>query len=148
MNLQDYKYQSSGHSKFRLLFHVSFATKYRKSILNTDLESKFHLIFLNQCKLLGVELLDFAIDSDHVHLIIACTPTISISQFMSQLKSKATFTIRREFPEHHGVKNLWQTGYFIETISYKSVRNLNTYLRHHEADRQAEEVKYTELDEF
>lgn len=50
------------------------------------------------CAYKGVELIDGAVCSDHVHLSVSIPPKISISNFMGYLKGKSTLMIYDRHP--------------------------------------------------
>jgi putative transposase len=89
-------YATGSHSVFRLLYHVVLVTKFRKSII-----SKNRLAYL--CALLPrvaahykYRIVEVNGESDHIHFILECPPSTSVSNAVARIKSvSAKFFLNR-----------------------------------------------------
>jgi putative transposase len=81
------------------------------------------------CKCKDVDIVAGAVCIDHVHLIVAIPPKLSISSFMGYLKRKSTLMVYDRHSEMQSKwdKAFWARGYYVETIgnitdeAYKSI---------------------------
>jgi putative transposase len=69
-------YDRRPHSKYLILYHIIFVTKYRRKILNIiDIVSIFRQIELVS----NFKIVEIGVDTDHVHLLIQSVPDLSVS---------------------------------------------------------------------
>lgn len=90
------------------------------------------------CKNKNVEIIAGAVCIDHVHLSVAISPRISISNFMGYLKGKSTLMIYDRHPELQSKwdKAFWARGYYVETIDNITDEAVQKYIK-----EQAEESR-------
>lgn len=114
-------YKSKNHSKYSLKVHLVFVVKYRKKLLNPEID-----FFIKQKFLQIAERSDFEIelmesDKDHIHLLIDYEPKVSILQIVRRLKQESTIDLWRvhenELKKHFWKENtFWSDGYFACSI--------------------------------
>lgn len=124
-------YKSKNHSKYSLKVHIVFAVKYRKKIINKDIE------FFLKTKIKQIEARsDFRVelmeaDKDHIHLLIDYDPKVSILQIVRRLKQETTFElwkVHELYLRQHFWKErtFWSDGYFAcsigEGASYETIQ--------------------------
>lgn len=91
------------------------------------------------CKYKGVEILEGHMMPDHVHLMVAIPPKISVSAFMGYLKGKSSLMI---FEKHaqlkykYGNRKFWAEGYYVSTVGLNEA-TVRKYIREQEAHDQA-----------
>ena len=67
----------------------------------------------------GVEILDAECCPDHIHMLVAIPPHMSVSEYMGYLKSKSSLMI---FDRHanlkykYGNRHFWCRGYYVDTV--------------------------------
>ena len=124
-------YKSKNHSKYSLKAHIVFVVKYRKKLINKDID------FFLKTKLKQVEARsDFRIelmetDKDHIHLLVDYDPKVSILQIVRRLKQETTFElwkVHEDYLKKHFWKErtFWSDGYFVcsigEGASYDTIQ--------------------------
>ena len=67
------------HTVSFLTVYMTFSPKYRGKILVEDAVLALDGIIRKTCKDLGIEIIDMAVNSDHVHLFIKYPPKYSVS---------------------------------------------------------------------
>ena len=73
-------YKTKAHSKFSLLVHLVFATKYRyKWLADKYISDKVKNVIKGVCKSIGTEVVEIETDKDHLHLLISYYPNISLT---------------------------------------------------------------------
>jgi len=96
-------------------------------------------IFKRLCKYKGVEILEGHMMPDHVHMLVAIPPKISVSSFMGYLKGKSSLMI---FEKHaqlkykYGNRKFWAEGYYVSTVGLNEA-TVAKYIREQEAHDQA-----------
>jgi putative transposase len=82
--------KSQGRSKYLLLVHLIFVVKYRKKLLiryGNEVKQKM----LETSTRYQFEIDTIEVDQNHIHLLVAYEPRISISQIVSVLKGQTTY---------------------------------------------------------
>jgi putative transposase len=109
-------YNKNSHSSFLLQAHIIFVTKYRERKLTNTVLNKAEEIVARECAKIKAELIEFNGESDHIHMIISYSPSLSISELVQRLKSVTGRELKLYFPELNQVawrKNaLWSPSYF------------------------------------
>nr|WP_276509141.1 IS200/IS605 family transposase [Murimonas intestini] len=115
-----------------------FIPIYRKKLLYGKLRVDVREILSTLCKNKNVEIIAGAVCIDHVHLSVAISPRISISNFMGYLKGKSTLMIYDRHPELQSKwdKAFWARGYYVETIDNITDEAVQKYIK-----EQAEESR-------
>ena len=65
---------------FNINYHIVWSTKYRRKVLNTDIERRLKEILIDVGKQKGFEIAEIEVGmKDHVHVFVSAIPKISIS---------------------------------------------------------------------
>ncbi len=108
------KNYSLAHTKWMCKYHIVFTPKYRRKEIYNQVRKDLIEIFKRLCKYKGVEILEGHMMPDHVHMLVAIPPKISVSSFMGYLKGKSSLMI---FEKHaqlkykYGNRKFWAEGY-------------------------------------
>lgn len=90
-------YKTKAHSKFSLLVHLVFVTKYRyKWLLDKYISDKVKTLIEEVCKSIDTEIVEIETDKDHIHLLISYHPEISVTKLVHRLKQKVAYTLWKE----------------------------------------------------
>ena len=124
-------YDRSSHSKYLILYHIIFVTKYRHKILNL-INIKF--IFKNIEEESDFEILEMEVDIDHIHFLIKSKPRYSISQLIRRLKRNSTIRAWKYYNNilksyYWKEKTIWSDGYFVCTIGNVSKETIQKYIQ-------------------
>ena len=79
-----------------LLYHIVYATKGRAPLITNLLRMRLHEYFEGTVRGLGSIPIEINGVSDHVHLLVKLRPTISVSDFLSKLKSNSSGWEKRQ----------------------------------------------------
>jgi len=77
---------------------------------------------------LEINVLELAINPDHVHLLISAYPTIPVHKIMNRIKSGSSNILRGEFPELLKLPSLWTHSYHVSTIGTVSKETIEKYI--------------------
>jgi len=79
-----------------LLYHVVYGTKGRVPLITSDLKNRLHEYLGGIVNGLGCTPIEINGMAEHVHLLVKIRPTISVSEFLSKLKSSSSIWARRQ----------------------------------------------------
>ena len=140
--------KSLSHSKWRCKYHVVFAPKYRRQIIYGKIKADIGKILRELSERKGVEVLEAEACPDHIHMLVAIPPHMSVAQYMGYLKSKSSLMI---FDRHanlkykYGNRHFWCRGYYVDTVG-KYEGAIKEYIRNQLKDDIANDQ--TSLKEF
>jgi REP-associated tyrosine transposase len=123
-----------------LLYHIVYATKERTPLITNDLRPRLHEYLGGTVRGLGRVALDVNGVADHVHILAKLRPTISVSEFLSKLKSNSSGWAKRQT----GGRFRWQARYGAFTVSESQMDRVRWYIRNQERHHQ----KHSFEDEF
>lgn len=111
---------SLSHTSYRCKYHIVIVPKYRRLIIYNKLRKdivEILIMLINRKP--GVRLIEGHACPDHIHMLLEIPPKYAVSDFVGQLKSKATLMI---FDRHANQKykfrnrHFWAKEYFIDTV--------------------------------
>jgi putative transposase len=106
------KERRSRHTTTMLADHMVFTPKYRGRVLVGAVARECERLTREACWRAGADVLDLAVNVDHVHLFVRCPPELSPSKLAEKVKSNTSRELRKRFP--HLVswcpKGLWAPG--------------------------------------
>lgn len=120
------------HCVFNLHVHLVFVTKYRRKVFTKKSLQNLREIFEDVCHKIGVELIEFDGERDHVHLLVHSLPTQSISKLVNALKGASSRRVRKMSYERINKalwgKSLWSPSYFAGSCGGASIEVIRTYI--------------------
>lgn len=116
---------------YSLQYHIVWTTKYRKSVLISDIEADIKNYLLKTLESLDMDVIAMEVMPDHIHLLVNCKPQLRLSDAVKILKGN---TARWLFLNHPEVKkqlwggHLWNPSYFVATVSDRSLKQVTDYI--------------------
>ena len=104
------------HNVSRLMYHFVFPTKYRRVVIDEEVDKVIKETCIEISKRYEVEFLEIGTDKDHVHFLVQSVPNYSPTQIVKIIKS---ITAREVFAKCPEVKkklwggNFWSSGYYV-----------------------------------
>lgn len=112
------------------IYHVWFSTKERRPILDGEIGEDARISFAAIAKRTNIELLEFGLSVDHVHMLLGLSPDTSLSAVMHQLKGACSHDIFLKYPDIRlDTRALWQKGYGFRLLAPSEVGGLRYYIR-------------------
>ena len=111
--------KSLSHSKWRCKYHIVFAPKYRRQVIYKKIRVDIGKILRPLCERKKVEIIEAECCPNHIHMLVAIPPHLSVAGFMGYLKSKSSLMI---FDRHanlkykYGNRHFWCRGYYVDTV--------------------------------
>ena len=126
-----------------LHYHIIFSTKNREPWLNKEIETKVWSYLGGIARQNGLKPVKIGGVEDHVHLLIAMPPTLSLSETLKQIKGASSGWMKETFPNCRGFG--WQDGYGAFTVSKSQMSEVEDYIggqrEHHRIKSFAEEYR-------
>jgi putative transposase len=112
--------------------HVWFSTKYRRGVLVDEINAMVRSSVETVAKSIDVAILAFAMEIDHVHLVLAIPDDRTIPSTMHRLKGASAREVLRAFPELKtdlGAQSFWQKGYGVRRLMESELPTVIEYVR-------------------
>ena len=112
--------QKGWHCAYDAHYHIVFPVKYRKALLDQEVEKKLKEISIELCERYEFKIEQIGADLDHVHLLCSFHPKYGGGQIVRVFKSNTARELFRAFPK---LKRdlwggeFWSDGYFLATVS-------------------------------
>ena len=122
---------SLSHTKWNCKYHIVFCPKYRKQEIYGKIKEDVGKILRKLCEAKGVEIIEAEACPDHIHMLVAIPPHLSVAQFMGYLKGKSSLMI---FDRHanlkykYGNRHFWCRGYYVDTVG-RNEKKIAEYVR-------------------
>jgi putative transposase len=130
---------------FKNFIHLVFVTKYRRNVFTKNMLIKLKFIFKETCEQMNGELLEFNGEDDHVHLLVICPPTIALSNFVSKLKGKSSYLLRKEFWNQIKTKlwgkKFWSSSYCIVSCGETSLETVKRYIENQRKPQKEKHIR-------
>lgn len=113
------EYIHKSHNVTVLLYHLVFPAKYRRAVLDEQVDEVLREICLEIEKRYEVKFVEIGVDKDHVHFLVQSVSTYSLTKLVTLLKSLSAREVFKRCPQ---VKSklwggeFWSDGYFASTV--------------------------------
>lgn len=124
-------YLSRRHSVSKLVVHLIFTTKYRRKVFDGMMIQQIREAFESAAEKLEIEIMEMDGEADHVHVLIAYPPKLSISVLVNNLKSVSSRRVRILNTNLRKVSNsgvLWSRSYFACSAGGATIETLKAYV--------------------
>lgn len=107
------------HNVSLIMYHFVFVAKYRRLVINEEVDSLLRDVCVEISKRYEVRFLEIGVEGDQVHFLIQSVPKYSPGRIVSKVKS---ITAREIFLKSSSVKKrlwggeFWSDGYFVSTV--------------------------------
>ena len=122
---------SLSHTKWNCKYHIVFCPKYRRQEIYGKIKEDVGKILRKLCEAKGVEIIEAEACPDHIHMLVAIPPYLSVAQFRGYLKGKSSLMI---FDRHanlkykYGNRHFWCRGYYVDTVG-RNEKKIAEYVR-------------------
>ena len=132
MSKQDEATNTLAHTKWNCRYHIVFAPKYRRQVFFNEKRADMRDIIKTLCDWKGVEIIEGEICPDHVHLLLAIPPKLSVSSYMGYLKGKSSLMIFQKYGNMkfaYRNREFWCRGYYVDTVGKNeyAIKNYRHY---------------------
>ena len=113
------EYIHKRHNVTVLLYHLVFPAKYRRAVIDAQVDEVLRDVCLQIEDRYQVKFLEIGTDEDHLHFLVQSVPTYTVCKLVTIIKS---ITAREVFRLCPRVKKqlwggeFWSDGYFASTV--------------------------------
>lgn len=125
--------RKSSHVQYDLQYHLVWTTKYRYKVLNGRIAERTRELIRQSCKSMDITIIKGAISKDHVHILISCPPSLSISKIVQQVKGKSSRVLLQEYKDlkrRYWGQHLWASGYFCRSVGVITDKIIKEYIEY------------------
>ena len=108
-------YQHDRHSVHLIVYHLIFCPKRRRPVLVGLVQSRLKQIITEVITEHDWQLIELAIQPDHVHLFVRTTPSTLPSDIPRLIKGRSSRLLRKKFAHLRNLPTLWSPSYFLST---------------------------------
>jgi putative transposase len=88
------RWKNSKTSVYNMGYHLIWCPKYRRKVLVDEIEIRLKELILEKASLIDVEIIEFEVMPDHIHIFCKSNPTNSVHFIVQSLKD---MDIHQEF---------------------------------------------------
>ena len=137
------QYIHKSHNITVLLYHLVFPTKYRRVVIDDEVDKLIKEISLEIEKRYEIHFIEIGTDKDHVHFLVQTVPMVAVNRLVTIIKSitaKEVFRKKPELKKELWGSSLWTSGYYASTVGkHGNEEVIGRYIQ--EQGREAEYVQ-------
>lgn len=134
------KYNSNNNIVFSCKYHIVWSPKYRRKILEGDIDKRLKEIINEVSKEQNVEIIKMETDLDHIHILANIDPSFGVMKFIKTCKGRSSNILRNEFKELKSkLPTLWTNSCFIETVGTNSLEKVKEYIENQQTSQRDKE---------
>ena len=89
------------HSVYKLCYHLVVVTKYRRNVINKDINERLKQIAISIFeKAWKTRIVQIETECDHIHILFESSSQIQLSKLVNNFKTVSARLIRKEFKDH------------------------------------------------
>jgi putative transposase len=122
-------FKSNNNVVYSCKYHIIFCPKYRRKVLVQGVDVRFKEIVMTLAAEMGVDVLQFEVMPDHVHLLCGIDPQLGVHKFVKRLKGRSSRLLRQEFDWLRSrLPTLWTNSYFVATVGSAPLAVIKQYV--------------------
>lgn len=114
------KYRKAAHVTYDCRYHIIWITKYRRQVLNTEMQERITVLLQGIAKELYINIISIGTEADHVHLYCSIPHSQHLPYVVQLFKGRTSKVLRKEYATHlrkyYWKPLLWAVGYFVATV--------------------------------
>ena len=124
----DEKYIHEQHAVHHILYHIIFCPKRRKKVLVGPVHDRLNQMIEEVAQENGWQVVELAIQPDHVHLFIQSNPYTMPTDIARLIKGRSSHDLREEFAHLMKMPSLWTRSTFYSTAGFVSQETIQKYI--------------------
>lgn len=123
--------RKSSHVQYNIEYHIVWTTKYRYKVLDGKIALRVRELIRQSCNSMDVTIIKGSVGKEHIHLLVSCPPSLSVSRLVQQLKGKTARVLMLEYKElkkRYWGQHLWSVGYFCRSVGTVTENIIKEYI--------------------
>jgi len=107
------------HCAWQIHYHIVFRVKYRKALLNFEVQEIIKQTALGICERYAIEMEAIGCDKDHIHLLCGAHPKLApgrIVQIFKSITAREIYRRKAELKKELWGGEFWTDGYYVATV--------------------------------
>src|SRR5579884_3585359 len=122
----DYRHEL--HSVHLVVYHIVWCPKRRRNVLVGPVHDRLCRIIEEVAAEHDWQIIQLAIQPDHVHLFIRANPYTLPSDIPRLIKGRSSRDLREEFPNLRKLPSLWTRSFLLSTAENVSQETIQRYI--------------------
>ena len=122
------EYTRDEHRIHLIVYHLIWCTKRRKQVLVNNIKEECEQLIKEKCEQNAWQVLELAVQPDHVHLFVRAFPTIPAYDIIKECKGITSYVLRNKYKELKKIPCLWTKTYFASTAGNVSSEIIKKYI--------------------
>jgi len=123
------EYQRDEHRVHLIVYHLIWCPRRRRPVLVGKIAQDCERIIREKCNEHGWNILELAIQPDHIHLFVRVWPTDSAANVVKECKGVTARYLRKQYPDPlMKLPSLWTRSYFASTAGNVSSETIKRYI--------------------
>ena len=89
--------RKGAHTQYDIQYHIVWTTKYRYKILQEKIAMRIRELIRQGCEARKVTIIKGNVGRSHIHILVSCPSSISVSKLVQYLKGRSSKIIQEEF---------------------------------------------------
>ena len=143
----------TSHSVYKIRYHMVTAVKYRKALLNSEVEECIKETLKGISERHEIIIDEIGFDKNHIHIFCGAAPRLSPLRVISIIKSITAKKIFEKFPQLKKEQlwggEFWSDGKYIGTVGEAtSEKVIRKYIRNQSLDKKETDDRMKQLKLF
>lgn len=121
-------YQRDEHRVHLIVYHLVWTPKRRKAVLVNAVAADCRQLIEQKCTEHGWQIIELAVQPDHIHLFVRAWPTDSVAEVVKECKGVTSHELRLKYPQLRKLPSLWTRSYFAATAGNVSSQTIAAYI--------------------
>ena len=134
------------HTFHQLYYHFVWATYSRERLIDRAWRPQLLEILNDEVKIRKGWPIGHNAMPDHVHLLVRLPPTITVAEFIGEVKGATSFRVNRDLKPDFKLR--WQEGYGVLTLRKDEIEKVSRYIdnqeQHHAGGKLSELLEATD----
>ena len=122
------EYHRDEHRVHLIVYHLIWCPKRRKAVLGGEIATECRALIEQKCAEKGWEILELAIQPDHIHLFARVWPTDSAADVVKECKGLTAHHLRNKYAVLRRLPSMWTRSYFASTAGNVSSETIQRYI--------------------
>ena len=129
----------------QLIYHVVFATKYRRPTLDDSIQQRLYEYTGGTLRAKKGQAIEIGGTADHIHLLARLSASLAGADVVRDVKANSSRWMNES--SEVVLPFEWQKGYGAFTVSYSRIETVRTYIRNQEEHHRTKtfQEEYTEF---
>lgn len=122
------EYQRDEHRVHLIVYHLVWTPKRRKRVLVGAVAKDCGDLIRQKCDERGWQIVELAIQPDHIHLFVQVFPVTSAAEVVKECKGVTSHVLRQRYPSLLKLPSLWTRSYFAASAGNVSAKTIEAYI--------------------